>query len=60
MKKAEIIIQCCLKGRPIWLKSKAIKKDLSIKMTDKEYAQIVNATIDALNVQTAFFKQNKK
>lgn len=48
MSKVEIMVQVLIGGRPIWRMIKAVRPELSQKMTDAEYDPVVAAAAKEL------------
>lgn len=56
MVKVEMLVQVCINGRPIWRKAKVMRNDLSLQMSDREYAKIVDAALVELGTQAKEFR----
>lgn len=55
--KAELMIQVCVNGRPLWRKAKVMRGELTHRMTDKEYDRVLSAAIFELDAQVTKAKK---
>lgn len=60
MVKAEMLIQVCINGRPIWRKSKVLRPEMTHLLSDKEYDRVLDAGITELGSQIKSARANAK
>jgi hypothetical protein len=58
--KIEILIQLCVNGRPLWIKSRPTKPENTYRMTDKEYDRVISAAERELTLQIGLFKKKEE
>ncbi len=49
--KVELMVQLYVNGRPIWRKARVVKTELTYRMDDKEYGEVVDAAARELAEQ---------
>lgn len=57
--KVEMLIQVCVGGRPIWRKAKAMRPELTIRLTDKEYDKVLGVAVAELATQAKDFEKRE-
>lgn len=55
--KVEMLVQVLVNGRPIWRKARAMRSELTLPMTDKEYDKVVTSAIAELDTQVGRAKK---
>jgi len=58
--RVELLVQLCINGRPIWIKSGMTKSENTLRMTDKEYERVVQAAVRELTLQINSFKKEQE
>jgi len=58
--RVELLVQLCVNGRPMWIKSGLTKAENTLRMTDKEYERVVQAAVRELTLQINAFKKEQE